>query len=364
MPGENEEVIIQSIKKLLSLKLTDDEIIENLLDAGLEEDYARDILASIKKEKEVSKEKTAPTKTKVPTSKDDNVWDEGVLSVINQKLEEISEKERNIGQAIKKETQVIVEKELEKIKVVLDSQRILLVNKVNSAVSDTTAGANKKIEDSLKEIVEFEERINKKSDELLMNYKLLKELQDSISKQVEEFPRLKEELFAKFEKDASKYQNNYDALLEKYDEKFKDIDNKLNNTMSLATKIVEGLVETGKKKIDDIAKSKNKEEVSGISDKIKEFEVTKSKMIKEIAKIEEIREEYEKKRGEDIKQAVKMYLDQNMAGILKSAKQKEDTEGQEVFKEQIGNLVKKLQRDVEELKSPKKVAPKAKVTKK
>ena len=358
---ENEDMIIQSIKKLLSLKLSDDEIIENLLDAGLEEDYAREILASVKKEKEVVKEKANPVKAKVSTgAEDDSVWDEGVLSVINQKLEEISEMEKNIGQIIKKETQVIVEKELEKLKIVLDSQRILLVNKVNNAVSDTTAGATKKIEDSLNEIVEFEERIIKKSDDLMMNYKLLKELQDSISKQVEEFPRLKEELFAKFEKDASKYQNNYDALLVKYDEKFKDIDNKLNNTMSLATKIVDGLVGATKKKIEDAVKIKSKEEISGISEKIKEFEVTKSKMIKEIAKIEEIREEYEKKRGEDIKQAVKGYLDQNMVGILKSAKQKEDTESQEVFKEQIGNVVKKLQRDVEELKSPRKVVAKTK----
>ena len=199
---ENEDMIIQSIKKLLSLKLSDDEIIENLLDAGLEEDYAREILASVKKEKEVVKEKANPVKAKVSTgAEDDSVWDEGVLSVINQKLEEISEMEKNIGQVIKKETQVIVEKELEKLKIVLDSQRILLVNKVNNAVSDTTAGATKKIEDSLNEIVEFEERIIKKSDDLMMNYKLLKELQDSISKQVEEFPRLKEELFAKFEKD-------------------------------------------------------------------------------------------------------------------------------------------------------------------
>jgi len=357
MVVENEDVVVQSIKKLLSLKLSDDGIIDNLLDAGLEEDYAREILASVKKELVAPKEKLTTPKVK-ESKEDDNVWDEGVLSVINQKLEEINEKERNIGQAIKKETQVIVEKELEKLKVVLDSQRVLLVNKVNSAVSDMSANANVKIEESIKEITGFEERINKKSDDLMMNYKLLKELQDLISKQVEEFPRLKEELFSKFEKDAKKYQENYDALLVKYDEKFKDIDNKLNNTMSLATKIIEGLVESGKKRLDDIAKSKSREEISGLSEKLKEFEVIKSKMIKEIAKIEEIRDEYETKIGEDIKQTVKAYLDQNLAGILKSAKQKEDIENQEVFKEQIGNLVKKLQKDVDGLKVPKKIKQK------
>jgi len=349
---EKDESVVQSIKKLLSLKLSDEDILDNLMDAGLEYDYAKDVLAEVKQEKETVK----PVVAKPKVSKDDDVdqsvgvWQEGVLTIVNQKLDEISEKERNIEKIIKKETQGLVAQEIQKLKVVLDSQRSLLVSKINSSLTAMVADSNKKVNDKLDETSGLEDRISKKTEDLMMNYKLLKELKDSISKEVEEFPKMKEEMFSKFDAQTAKIIQSADSSLRKYEQKYKEIDAKLNNTLSLASKIVEGLVETGKKKIDDVIKSKANSQVSGLDEKIKEMEIAKSKIIKEIAKFEALREEYEVKFKADINVSIEKYIKENMDTIVATIAEKQEDAGFDTFKTQIGNLVKKLQKEVEGLK--------------
>jgi len=356
MVEEKDEIIIRSIKKLLSLKLTDDEIIENLLDAGLDYDYAGKLLQSVKNEKASAyspnldnKPSSTPVK-KIDAKVGAGVWQEGVLTIVNQKLEEISAITENIDSVIKKEANTIVAKEVEKIKVVLDSQRSLLVSKINNTLAETTMLANKKVEEKLGEIVGVEERIEKRLADLTMNYRQLNEIKNSISAQIEDFPKIKEDLLSQFEQDMSKYNGVYDSTLKKYEQKLKEVDTKLNNTISLATKIVESLVETTKKKIDAFIKEKTNAQIAGIEDKLKELEAAKSRMIKEIAKFEALREEYESKFKVDLETSIANYLNNNMDKIIALVVQKSADEGLETFKLQTGSLVKKLQKDVIDLK--------------
>lgn len=352
---EKDEIVVQSIKKLLSLKLKDEEILDSLVDAGLDYDYAKKLLAEVKQEKEKPKP-AAKQKVSEDSSIDESlgIWQEGILTVINQKLDAISEKERNIEKAIRKETQAIVEQEMRKLKIVLDSQRSLLVSRMNASLNEMVAEANKKIESRLEEIAGLEERIDKKTEDVIINYKLLKELKDSVSKQIEELPHLKEELTSKFEAQTAKTVQSADAMLRKYEQKYKEIDTKLNNTLSLASKIVESLVETGKKKLDAVIKSKADAQISEVDEKLKELEVTKSRIIKEIAKFEALREEYQTKMEEGLKSEIDKYVRENMEKIVATIVEKQVDAGFNTFKIQIGNLVKKLQKEVDELKNPKK----------
>ena len=133
----SDEIVIESIKKMLQLKMPEDEIIASLVDAGVDYDYAQKMVDSVKNNKEIPDEKSKRKKQeeqlfdeKITNSQDASlkevdktslgVWQEGIITIITQKLEDIENKEKNLDDIIKQRINEITNQELTKMKAVID----------------------------------------------------------------------------------------------------------------------------------------------------------------------------------------------------------------------------------------------------
>jgi len=156
-----DEIIIDSIKKMIGLKMSDDDIMGSLIDAGLDYNYAQQMLDYVKYHKVPPNEEDNETKEEEEDTAEDGedineeytdneipkdalkkdsdfddaalgVWQEGIITIVNQKLDDIKRREDRIGDEIKTEVKKVTDDELKKMKTIIDSQRTLLLSKITS----------------------------------------------------------------------------------------------------------------------------------------------------------------------------------------------------------------------------------------
>jgi len=331
-----DEIVIESIKKLLALKLSDDEIIGSLIDAGVDYDQAEQLLKQIKagysddeievKEPEPTIEKpkkeirkTAEVKeiedvdddvTKEEETPEDEVnhlettslglWQEGVLTTVNQKLDDIETREKEIDKNIEQKVQAITENEIKKMKIILDSQRTLLISKVNTTLDQQVKGITTKLEETLRNMQEINKQTQIKLDELNKQKEKILEIQDNLLAQMDEFNKVRdktqefvEEMKGTIEKEANEIESQYDS-------KLKDVDTKLNSAISLSTKILDGLVSATRKKVDSYYDAKADELITQMREKINKEDYFKDQKEELRKKLEGIQSTVEQTTKEKI----------------------------------------------------------------
>ncbi len=437
----SDEIIIESIKKLLALKMPDDEIIGSLIDAGVDYDTAQELLDEVKgkkrkdrpkseKKEVVMPKKSAEVKdiedidddvTKEEKSTDEEVkniettslgiWQEGLLTTVNQKLELIEEKEKELDKNIDIKVKAITEDEIKKMKIILDSQRTLLISKINSTLDLQVKAITEKIDATIKTMQDVNKQTQSQLSEINDAKDKINDIQKSLLDQLDEFNKIRDSTNELVDQMKTKLNTDTQKFFDNYNEKYKGIDEKLHSAISLTTKIVEGLVTATKKKIDDyydskydnfikefgnkintedflkeqkdsaikIFEDKEKQIEQNTLNKIDDFLRKLNEIDQKIAVINEIKNHIEdtisikvddflakKELGkESVNQSI-TDLNKRIAELenrIKLIKPKKDDLSQDInqtleemilFKEQYAKLVTKLMQDVKQLKEQKK----------
>src|SRR3989338_3758028 len=134
---DKEEVIINSVKKLIALDLSDEEIVENLRDVGIDEAKAKRIISQARgqpiqpEEKKTVKSDSGTVLRRVaedlaetipelpsapkPESTLSKLWERGIITTVNQRLNEMKQLKREIDQEIEERTRAVAESEVKKI---------------------------------------------------------------------------------------------------------------------------------------------------------------------------------------------------------------------------------------------------------
>ena len=175
----SDEIVVDSIKKMLQLQMPEDEIIASLVDAGVDYDYSQKMVESIKYNKAIPDEKK-PTKKQedqlfdeqISNSKNSEdpslkevdktslgVWQEGIITIVTQKLETIEEKEREIDETIKTKVNEITSQELLKMKTIIDSQRTLLSSKIDLLTTQKLNEIKKQVDNNLNLLQEINKNL-------------------------------------------------------------------------------------------------------------------------------------------------------------------------------------------------------------
>jgi len=380
-----DQIIIDSIKKLISLKMKDDEIIGSLLDAGVDYDYAKKMLDYVKyhKEKPVDKQEITVAKpliqdvskqqketpkeselNKVDKSSLD-VWQQGILTLINQKLDDINEKTKKLDNMIEERVQSITSAETKKMKVMLDSQRALLIAKINMSLENKSKEIETKTNNQLQLIQEINKETQEKLKDLEKGTDKLQELETSVTNMLGEFTKMRDNSKEIIDQMTNDFKTQFDKLLKEYQNKFNDVDLKLNSALNLATKIIESLVNSTKKKLDNYYDEKAETAIKGLKEKL-ETELSSSKVDEILKKLEKKEAELTNVLDEKISSALenidlqkydKSILDLNkrLAELNKRINLKSGSgdkiEELEDFKEQYAKLIVKVQKDIKQLKA-------------
>ncbi|PIU22650.1 MAG: hypothetical protein COT14_00095 [Candidatus Diapherotrites archaeon CG08_land_8_20_14_0_20_30_16] len=269
-----DEIVIDSIKKMLELQMSDDEIIGSLVDAGVDYDYAAKMLNSVKNNKpvpktqktkmqereEVSEQEENYEKTKEVLKDVDNtslgVWQEGVVTIITQKLDELDNKQKSLDEDIKNKVNAITSLELSKMKAVIDSQRTLLVSKLDLSVASKLNEIKKQMESTLNVLQDVNSNTQKKLDDIDTLTRTLTDMKKTLSQQIDTVQNVKDSLGSTIEDIKRKSNTELQDIFVQYKSQLGDITNRTNSTLNLASKILESLVNASKAKIDNYCNTK------------------------------------------------------------------------------------------------------------
>lgn len=302
---DKKAVLKESVRKLLELKIPDNEIITNLKDVGVSEEEARHLLEetrakiAMKKEKEPYKEalkaaeeiadsggkkkeeektQALPGTTAVPKEDIAKLWEKGILATVDSKLYEMQKIKDELDSKIEEKTRQHMEKEIKKIEVLLESQKTLLVSKVDSSLEDKKKEIISVIDAKMAEI----KRISELTDEALKRQeaqnKFSSEMVKTLNEKIEDLENTKSRMLKDLNSSIIENNSKVEEMLKRTEAKRNEIDARINRALELESKIMEGLLKDAEAKIDKMTLAKSDEFIARINEKIKYLETIQARV--------------------------------------------------------------------------------------
>ena len=414
MAMDKRTILLDSIKKLLALKVPDNEILQNLIEIGVPTDEAKQLLAdskgqplaeetaelkedekkpveeepesiqeihtSEKNEELVSREddpfglgekesgknqdseelidedknleeeleaiktrrprspliidkpvrgKASAAKSHYAIPADSNVeklWERGILTTINQKLNEMKALRDDLEKIMQKKLEAALQSELERIKIAFESQRSLMVyqaeEKLDEKFKEATLLIDEKISElgaakaELKDASKFMEEERKRSKQSMKDY------EDSMS----QFRKTKDSLLAEMNVEIIKTKSNAQTAIDQAEEKIKEIDKRISKTLELQSSIAEGLLRDSEDKIGSMIDEKS--------------EPVKAELAKLLQNIKKIKDEME----EGFNKKIELVENERQSESKKFLEEesKKIRELRNIFEKQLENRLEKL----------------------
>lgn len=282
MPNEREEAIKRAIRKLKELEISNEEILANLIDSGVEQETAEKLLNDVEGEAAPAPEAEKPIVPKAPLKpkpiirreyeglpleeseieglsitepappkksavkapkpamsvvegEDLGVWSTGIIEVVEEKLEEIEEKKEEISNLIRQQ----VSGEMQRIKVALDKDKQDLLAKIEAEVGKKLSDAAVKIEQGLTKIDIKKELITGTVADATRTLEELKSLKAEITARISEMQQIS---------------SNADAKSKQLTQTLESEQKKIDSALKLQSKILSALQTKVDKKYSELEK--------------------------------------------------------------------------------------------------------------
>ena len=325
--------LISSIKKLISLNVSDEEIISNLEEVGISKEESKMLLKEAKdkvpekiksakivkkkpdfelrkaeederkKEAEEKKEKeelarqelmkavrgTSEEKNEVksavevkPPKKlhagETEVWEKGVLTVVNERLDEIENIRDNINEVINEKIREELKKETKKLEEGIESKRQLMVDKINSSLETKTKEITATLDAKLVALKELKISVSKKSRESEEKEKQDEQVLAEIKTKLKEIESSKLGLTKALKNELEEMKNESKQFMFDSTKQIEELDERVNKALELESKITEGLITNAEKKIEEISKTHTESLSIQLTKKLAAFEELTKRM--------------------------------------------------------------------------------------
>lgn len=391
MAIDKKAVLVDSVKKLLALDVPEAEIVVNLGEVGVSREQARELIAEAKKEpmeeheeKKImadsgkalmdvaeklseakgtgGKEEDAveemgsqfpeelaakKKKHRAPiifekkvAGKDvarqqavktsiDRLWEKGILTAINQKLNEMKSIKEDLDRVLEKKLEGATRSELERINVAFESQRSLLVSQMEERLEEKFREASYFVEQKLVEIKAAKSELAEASSILSEERKAQKQFLREYEASVSELRGTKETIIAEMNSELIRAKSNAQSVVDAAEAKIREIDERVSRTLELESNIAQGLLGDAESKIQAMVDekavearlelSKTMQGIKGIRDEIEKSLKKKIAETKEeeARKLIELKSSLEKKLDEKLEKLDRLY-----SALEKEAKKK------------------------------------------
>lgn len=295
---EKNEALLESVKKLLSMGVSDKEILDSLVGMGSTKSEAEGLLRRAKNAPAEEKQKmesdilssqgfeenSGPARTTVPSfdlgaasSEDDlsnrekkmlELWEKGIFATVDSKLSEMEKIKREIDKSLEKKAEAAFEKEVKKLSTVFESQRVLALEKANTVLDQKKKEFESLVDTKIVDL----KKLNSMSEEFLKKLdsqsKFNQALIEEIDSKVSGLEELKSRFLKDFNKTLADYSSKVEGFMKQSEDKRNELNQRINRSLNLETKIVEGLMTDAQNKIDNLAISKATELEGVINSKI------------------------------------------------------------------------------------------------
>lgn len=187
------------------------------------------------------------------------LWEKGIIGAVNQRLAEMKEIKEDLDKNLDKRVGKATEKEKERTKVLFDSQRALLISKVDAEIEKKAKGFADLIEMKLREMREINKQIAENTEKSQTEGKKSKSEGKSLSRRLKELDKVKEDLLASLNSEIIQAKTQNKQLVEAMNKNLNEMDNRINKTLQLENQIVEGLVQEAKHNIGQMIEEKSQQ---------------------------------------------------------------------------------------------------------
>lgn len=339
---EKRAIFKDSIKKLISLGVSDAEIVSSMRDVGLERREARELIAEAREELKGAKalqeeplpadetgrgisaipeseplpeaeeepsflppmpEKQPTPAEPAPSVEITKLWEEGILATVDAKLEEMEGLKDEIDKVIEAKVRAGLKGEIKKMQTVIHSQQILMLEKINSELERKGAGIVDIVNSKLDELKKTSERVDKS----IARFEKQKDLNEGMLKSVDEkiaaLDKVKSRLISELNASLIKSKSGIEDFIAESAKKRDEMQVRINRAIDLESKIREGLIQDAKQKIDRMALAKSDELTGEINRRIREIDALKQKIdpdaIKaKLAELDALKKELGRKEGD------------------------------------------------------------------
>ncbi|MFH1224619.1 MAG: hypothetical protein V1676_02330 [Candidatus Diapherotrites archaeon] len=325
MPVDKRTILKESVRKLLALKVTDDEVVSNLRDIGVSPREARLLLNETKRELAASgvpeaapataeeeepaeeepdleaeaeplpRSSSQPSRA-APASKSflesagigmrspqpdrdiAELWEKGILATVDAKLEQMERLKRDMDKKISDKTAAAVDREIKKMQVIFGSQRTLMIEKINSQLDARGNEVLQSVKDKMSELKKIDELARTSMAKIESQRAENAALLSDVEAKVASLDKLKSSLISEMNSSIIKSKSEIESFIETSKKQRDDMQMRINRAIELESKIREGLMEDAKVKIDKMALEKSDTLTHEIQKRIKELDDMKGKL--------------------------------------------------------------------------------------
>lgn len=309
MPNRK-EILMESVKKLIELGMKDSDIITQLKDVGVNEKLAKELIAEARntvpepiKETAEQKEffenpssseevlqdvygavgsnglngneteKVKKMKSKIQVdagsgSRDiAELWRQGILTTIDSKIGEMERIRKDVDAVIDDKISNAIKKETDKIKVLFDSQKSLLLDNIKNDLEAKGNEVVSVVEGKLIEIKEMGELTRENLLEIKKESESNRQLQENIDKKLTDIDEIRSKLIRDMNRAIMEAETKVEKLVNDISARLDDVDERVNRSLELESKVTEGLLKDAQMKIDRLSMAKTEELVNVVEHK-------------------------------------------------------------------------------------------------
>ncbi len=317
------EILLNSVKKLLDLNVLDDEIISDLIDAGISRHEAIELLEqaknqknsnSTKLEKEVNssvdkldsepfqfKSESIFTNSikpkKPPVIKDEKdfsstsnyslnekedkslteLWEKGIMATVDAKLEEMKQLKQELDEKIDSKIDSRLDAAIKRVNILFESQKTLILSKTDSELNRKTMEITSLINSKINELKALNSEAKESFEKFQNMNTSIETSMQLIDSKVKELDEIRSQLISEMNSELIQSKSKIEAQLTELNQRRKEIDSRIKRTLDLEQKLVEGLMDDAKHKIDAIVEEREKQSLALIESKIKEINALEKK---------------------------------------------------------------------------------------
>ncbi|HNV01419.1 MAG TPA: hypothetical protein PKK60_03255 [archaeon] len=292
------------------------------------------------------------------SSEVDVLWKKGIVVAVNSKLSEMRKLKDEIDSNISEKVDSVVKKEMIQLRILLDSQKDLLIASNKSSLEEKQKEISFIIDSKIVEL----KQVNKQLSANLLALETAKSEQKSsleqIKQMLEEARRTKAQLLVEMNSELIKSKSQAQAFLDNADKHLRELDERVNRTLELQKNIADGMIQQAEQKIESLTLQKTDELVNDLEVRLNKLKIIESEvdpelLIQKIKILDDFKKQFVETMKDNITQinvAIEeinkknVDLDQSITQkmLVIDAKIEELTKFEKNFTEIMNNLTEKM----------------------
>jgi len=179
------------------------------------------------------------------------LWEKGILVTVNSKLQEMRQLRKDLDSILDAKIAAATKRELDKIKVLFDSQRALLVSKVDTELQQKANAFAQMIELKLRDMRSTAKEIESDIEKIRSEKQQRKEQESALTERLRDLEQTKQRITAEMGAELIKAKSELQRVLDEANKRLRTMDDRVNKTLQLQSEITEGLAKDAAAKIEE-----------------------------------------------------------------------------------------------------------------